>query len=227
VKVHFESQDVLVIEKPAGHLSVPSSKGKSDPRPVAGILAQNQWGPLFPVHRLDFEVAGLLIFAKSSKAQTQLHEIWESESGIVKTYRALSGEQSFTHWPENIQGADREWTHKASSGRWESLISQGKKRSFIASHGKKSLTQYQILEPGIWDLNPITGRRHQLRLEMSRHGFPILGDVLYGGLQFSKLQDEIALVAYKIEFQKKGNLQLPDGFELGWNWTEWKQKFNP
>lgn len=226
MKVHFQSQDVLVIEKPAGYLSVPSSLGKSDSRPVVGILAQKEWGPLFPVHRLDFEVAGLLIFAKNSQAQKDLHQIWQLENGITKTYKALSSDQSFDHWPKAVEGAVHNWKLTSQSGQWESLIAEGKKRSFIASYGKKSLTSYNQLEPFIWDLIPHSGRRHQLRLEMSRHGYPILGDTLYGAQRLSKVENEIALVAYKIEFHKKGNLQLPDHLELGWNWTEWKQKFN-
>jgi len=227
VKIHFESEDVVVVEKPAGYLSVPSSLGKKDSRPVAGILAQNQVGPLFPVHRLDYEVAGLLIFAKNEKAQTILHKIWESEDGVKKTYKALSVGQSFDHWPANISGAERAWSVKEVSGTWESLIAQGKKRSFIADYGKPSLTYYHYHQDGVWDLQPITGRRHQLRLEMSRHGFPIIGDTLYGGLKKPDHKDEIALVAYKIQFHNKLNLQLPDSFEMGWNWLEWKEKFNP
>ena len=227
MKILFENQDVAIIEKPAGFLSVPSSLGKSDPRPVAGILAQEKLGKLYPVHRLDFEVAGLLIFARHAKAQAQLHEIWESDHGVEKNYRALSGTQDFSHWPENIEGADRKWKPQALTGIWKSQIAQGKKRSFIAHHGKTSLTKYQIFDSAFWDLSPITGRRHQLRLEMSRHGFPILGDALYGGRTFSHLKGEIALVAYKIVFHKKLNLQLPDTFELSWNWSTWKEKFDP
>lgn len=228
MKILLQNQDVAIVEKPAGFLSVPSSLGKSDPRPVAGILAQEKLGKLYPVHRLDFEVAGLLIFARHAKAQTQLHEIWESGHGVEKIYRAHSrSTQDFSHWPEKIEGADRKWQAQDRSGTWESLIAQGKKRSFIVHHGKTSLTKYQILESGLWDLSPLTGRRHQLRLEMSRHGFPILGDALYGGKALSHLTNEIALVAYKIVFHKKLNLQLPDAFELSWNWSTWKEKFNP
>jgi hypothetical protein len=50
---------------------------------------------------------------------------------------------------------------------------------------------------------------------------------LYGGLIFPENRSEIALVHSRIQFHKKSNLQLPDHIELGWNWSQWMQKFSP
>ncbi|MFN9066414.1 MAG: pseudouridine synthase family protein, partial [Bdellovibrionales bacterium] len=176
LKSYFNSSDVLIVEKPAGYLSVPSILGKKDSRPVVGLIAQDQWGPLFPVHRLDLEVPGLLVFAKNSKSHKVLQHLWEKK-GVKKIYRALSGLQNFSHWPENVFGAEKDFKLTSDSELWKSKIVQGKRRSFVADHGLESLTEYKLLKTSqslnFWELSPITGRRHQLRLEMSRHGFPI------------------------------------------------------
>ena len=230
MNVLFDSEDILAIEKPAGYLSVPSSLGRKDPRPVAGLIAQETYGTLFPVHRLDFEVSGILIFAKNPRSQKKLHQIWD-EDLVEKNYLALTLTQNFDHWPAKIEGSVVGEIAIASQGQWVCKIAQGKRRSFIAAYGKPSVTDFELQKQNkdqlLWSLKPQTGRRHQLRLELSRHGFPILGDTLYGGLIFPENRNEIALVHHRIQFHKKANLQLPDHIELGWNWTQWMQKFNP
>jgi tRNA pseudouridine32 synthase/23S rRNA pseudouridine746 synthase len=230
IKAYFNTSDVLIVEKPAGYLSVPSIKGKKDPRPVVGLLAQEQWGPLFPVHRLDFEVAGLLVFAKNSPAHKILQLLWENK-GVKKIYRALSGFQGFSHWPNQVPGAEVNFKPPLNSGHWITKIVQGKRRSFVADHGLESLTEYQLLEQSQsfyhWQLSPITGRRHQLRLEMSRHGFPILGDQLYGGWKAPNQEGhEIALVASELHFHKDQRIELPERLVLDWNWDLWESRFN-
>lgn len=225
----FESRDVVVVAKPAGFLSVPSIKGKKDPRPVVGLIAQERWGKLFPVHRLDLEVAGLLVFARHPMAQRILGQAWENEQ-VRKTYRAISGLQSFAHWPEAITGADRGFKLSDPKGIWLSQLVQGKKRSFVGSHGQASKTEYQVLraENSVmhWNLFPITGRRHQLRVELSRHGFPILGDTLYGGVVIKSVSNEIALVAEALHFNKINKIELPEFIQLDWNWKQWEEKFS-
>jgi tRNA pseudouridine32 synthase/23S rRNA pseudouridine746 synthase len=231
LKAYFDSKDILVVEKPAGFLSVPSVMGKKDTRLVVGILAQNQWGPLFPVHRLDFEVAGLLVFAKNAQAHKILQQMWENK-GVHKTYRALSLGQDFSHWPQNVPGADLNFELSNTSGIWTSRIEQGKRRSFIAEHGLESRTDFKLIaENSIlksWQLSPITGRRHQLRLEMSRHGFPIRGDSLYGGTKATHQEpQEIALVASELHFHKDLRIELPEHLVLDWNWNLWESRFAP
>ena len=64
---------VVVVDKPAGWLSVPSHAGTADPRPVVGTRLQTQLGGrLWPVHRLDEDVSGLLLFARSAAAHRGL-----------------------------------------------------------------------------------------------------------------------------------------------------------
>ncbi len=221
MKILFQSRDVVAVHKPSGWLSVPSIQGKKDPRPVAGLSLREQVGSVYPVHRLDFEVEGILLFALHPKAQKILHKIWEEKS-VKKIYFAKTSLQSFTHWPEKVAGLVLEEINPGQCGLWESLIVQGKRRSFVAEHGQKSLTQYELQQRSqsgcLWRLSPLTGRRHQLRLELSRHGFPIWGDKLYGSsVEYG--MNKIGLVAAEIHFEQNYNLGLPKSISIGWDQT--------
>lgn len=219
MKILFQSEDVVIVHKPAGWLSVPSIQGKKDPRPVVGLKLRDTFGSVYPVHRLDFEVEGVLLFALHTKAQSLLHKIWDDKS-VRKTYQAVTGLQDFSHWPQNVEGLIKDPVAEGSQGVWHSKIVQGKRRSFVAPHGQDSDTQYELLSQSEnesrWQLSPITGRRHQLRLELSRRGFPILGDHLYGSRVQLK-ENHIALAATQLSFEKTFNLHLPNEIKIEWD----------
>ncbi|MGZ3772581.1 MAG: RluA family pseudouridine synthase, partial [Bdellovibrio sp.] len=89
---------------------------------------------------------------------------------------------------------------------WKSCILRGKRRAYESPQGKPSLTLAKYLNVDenqylMWDLQPVTGRSHQLRFDLSRHGFPIVGDKLYGS-NIELKNDSIALRSYEIDFSK-------------------------
>jgi 23S rRNA-/tRNA-specific pseudouridylate synthase len=218
MKVVFENQDLISVFKPANWLSVPSHGGSTDPRPVVGLELQRQLGQrIFPLHRLDYGVSGILAFAKTPESQRKILRSWE-KGKVRKVYQALTSPQNFDHWPEERAGSLRE-AFMESSTPWVSSIVAGKKRSFVAPHGDKSITRYQKKEQTprhiLWELEPVTGRRHQLRLELSRRGFPIWGDELYGGQKRPGQPEGIALVAILLHIQDHPEMTLD------WNWEPW------
>lgn len=177
----YEDRRVVVIDKPAGWLSVPSRIGADDGRPCAGRRLEAQLGArLWPVHRLDLEVSGLIVFAKDAEAHRLLSQAFEGRT-VRKTYAGRSEGQP----PED-----------APLGRevlWESTLLRGKKRAYVHPAGKPAQTLATLLavEPlrgdgGAgghvlrWRLRPLTGRAHQLRVELARRGCPLCGDTLYG-----------------------------------------------
>jgi tRNA pseudouridine32 synthase/23S rRNA pseudouridine746 synthase len=167
MKIIFQNENFIVIDKPAEVLSVPA-RFKEDDRPVAGLLLQEELGQqVFPVHRLDFEVSGILVFALAAQAHTVANK-WFENKQIQKIYQAYTeGEPPSKNQFE-----------------WKSILLRGKKRAFESPHGKNSLTKAEFLKSDskglAWNLEPVTGRSHQLRYECAKHGFPILGDKLYG-----------------------------------------------
>jgi tRNA pseudouridine32 synthase/23S rRNA pseudouridine746 synthase len=170
-EVVFENMDLIAVDKPHGWLTTPAREA-TDPRPCLGRELQTAVGrQIFPIHRLDFEVSGVVLFAKTKDAHTAAQKWFESGT-IVKTYQAFSA----------AFGDISEWNEWQV---WKSRIAKGKKRAFEAAHGKDAETRVRVIEElnklFRWELVPMTGRPHQLRFEMYKHGFSILGDVLYGG----------------------------------------------
>ncbi len=218
IQIVFENSHFVICDKPAGVLSTPSRLGAEDERNCLGIALQKQLGlQIYPVHRLDFEVSGLVMYAKSAEAHRKANA-WFEHKTVSKTYRALTTAQDFSHIPDNVKNTREKFTVVAGQKfEWKSRILRGKRRAFESPEGKDSLTLAEYLGTNgngylQWDLQPVTGRSHQLRFDLSRHGFPIVGDVLYGSKVPGESKDAIALRAYKIDFSKAPGaqeLQLP------------------
>ncbi len=196
IKIILKNQHFVVIDKPCEILSVPSRMGTADPRPVAGIMVQGLLSTkIFPVHRLDEAVSGLLIFALTAEAQRAGNR-WFEHHEIVKTYAALTSADIPNEFMSH--GPDTAW------GTWTCKLAKGKKRAFIAPHGKDSVTHFRLIyrrssEPSLWHLQPATGRSHQLRFEMAKHMMPIDGDKLYGSNVPSKSGMGIDLRSFHLD----------------------------
>ena len=184
IHIVFQNENFVVCDKPASVLSVPS-RDRHDPRGCLGIALQHQLKQsVLPVHRLDFEVSGLILFALNKKAH-RISQDWFEKRSISKMYTAVTSLQDFTHWPEAIPTVrDKIDLQLQKNFLWKTKIQRGKRRSFESPHGEWSETRAQIEKVDgskvSWNLFPLTGKPHQLRLELSRRGFPIHGDSLYG-----------------------------------------------
>lgn len=218
MKIVFENDSFVFVNKAPMVLTVPPRM--KDKRPVLGLQLQEKLKiQIFPVHRLDFEVSGLVCFAKNEKAHRK-SQYWFEDQRVVKYYEAVTTKQSFGHWPGNVANPkDKIDEQVGSSFQWESKILRGKKRSFFSPAGDMAQTVATIekVEPQqlVWILNPITGKPHQLRLELSFHGFPIHGDELYGSK--IKSNNGISLHSYKLDFSKINKdhrFELPDVIEV-------------
>ena len=218
-KIIFQNDDWIAADKPAGWLSVPSRYEKNDDRPVLGrVLEKQTRARMYPIHRLDQEVSGIVLFAKTEDAQRRANR-WFETRVVHKVYQAISRDQDFSHWPADLKRADRE-VPEDTDVEWKSRILRGKRRSYEHAKGDPAVTIARRLpraEDGMlhWLLTPLTGRSHQLRFEMSRHGFPIRGDELYGSKE--EWPDGIALRAVKLDFadipesERRG---LPERLEI-------------
>ena len=218
----WQNGSLVAVDKAAGVLSVPGRQGASDPRPVLGLWLQQQLGQrVWPVHRLDFEVSGLVVFALTAEAHRKACQIFEQRR-VAKSYEALTG---FTSQPAT--GANFEW---------RSLLVRGKRRSFEAPHGDLAVTQaryegsvaaahagaFAAFAPlCMWRLLPQTGRSHQLRVHLANNGYPIAGDGLYGGPSNGEAQTEIALRSVSLAFSEAADrnaLNLPAMLQVASLW---------
>jgi len=190
----FENEHFLIVDKPSGWLTVPGRTGDADPRPCL-VTHLAKTGKFLPVHRLDAEVSGIVAFAKSAEPH-RLANVWFEERLIKKTYEALSEKPVTVEFPLE------------TTLTWKSKLLRGKKRAYEKPFGKDCVTQAIFRgnverdgkARGHFKLHPLTGRPHQLRFEMAKHGFPIWGDGLYGSVSVFK-EGAIALRAVHLDFK--------------------------
>ncbi len=146
---------------------------KSAAGAVARLLAACGEDPaetLLLVHRLDVGTSGVVLLAKSDAAHRALSRAFQSRVAR-KTYRALA------------------WGHLTPArGLYDDSLGRDPKdgrRMRVRADGKPSATRYETVArlPSVTDLRlfPETGRTHQIRIHLSAHGHPIVGDDLYGG----------------------------------------------
>ncbi|MBY0385773.1 RNA pseudouridine synthase [bacterium] len=196
IAVLFQNSHAVIVDKPSGWLSVPGRDAK-DERPIVGRTLETQLNTkIYPVHRLDAEVSGLMLFSLSGEFHKEANQLFENQQ-IKKTYQAFTSLGSFIENEKLI---------------WKSKILRGKKRAYEADYGKPSITHAMVVQKNAnameWRLNPITGRAHQLRFELTKHNCPIIGDTLYGST-VAWIQAGIALRAIKIDF--------PEDFASRWS----------
>ncbi len=185
--------------------------GLDETRPILGLLLERDLGiKIFPIHRLDFEVSGLIMFAKTPSAQRSGNQ-WFEKKEVTKIYYAQS--KSIDKKATNNFKVMEEYL-------WTCKLLRGKKRAYESPMGKESLTKAVLVkcEQDVyhWELSPITGRSHQLRYELFRHGQAIIGDELYSSLE-AYASGGIALRAFQINFKDAPGFQnffLPEKLEI-------------
>ncbi len=216
--VHHDA-NFIICDKPAGVLSVPS-RDRHDPRGCLGIELQHHLRQsVLPVHRLDFEVSGLIIFALNKNAH-QIAQHWFEKKSISKMYTAETSLQDFSHWPAAIPTVtEKVELDLKKTFHWKTQILRGKRRSFESPHGEWAETRAQITQVTEaqvhWNLFPLTGKPHQLRLELSRRGFPIDGDHVYGSKIKLPAASGISLRAVCLDLSRVPNrLGLPEKISL-------------
>ena len=222
IRIIFENEHFVICDKENGVLSTPSRFEERDSRICLGTSLQNQLGlQIYPIHRLDFEVSGLVMYGKNANAHRWANHLFESKV-VQKTYRALTTSQDFSHIPENIKNSRKSFDLGSEHHfEWRAQVLRGKRRAYETPQGKTSLTLADFVGYNgknllRWDLQPVTGRSHQLRFDLSRHGYPIVGDELYGS-KVALRPEAIALQAYRIDFSKVQGLApwgLPDAIEI-------------
>lgn len=176
IPVIYEDEDILVVSKPSGILSIPDrfDPGKEN---LLDILSE-QHGRTWVVHRLDRETSGLLLFARNEEAHRQLSMQFENRE-VQKIYSAL------------VEGRIPDEEGEIDLPIAESRTQAGK--MMVANHGKPSYTLYRVVERfrfhTLVDANIMTGRTHQIRVHFSAIGFPLAVDSLYGNHSAFYLSD--------------------------------------
>lgn len=196
MEIVYEDNHVIVVSKSAGEIV---QGDKTGDKPLSEFVKEylktkySKPGNVFcgVVHRIDRPVSGLVIFARTSKALTRLNEMLRKNE-IHKTYWAM-----VEGHPEQEEGTLECWMY--SDGRMN--------KSFVCGpdhpEAKKAVLIYRTVAKGerytILEVELITGRKHQIRLQLSRMGHPIQGDLKYGARR-SNPDGGISLIAKEIDF---------------------------
>ena len=169
---------LAVICKPAGWLVHATALDRGETRVVLQALREQLGQTVFPLHRLDKATSGVLAFALDSNTARSLGECFERGEGIRKTYRAI-----VRGWPTGDRLIDHPLTRMKddrSESRTHSLPAQTHLRmrhrgALPVAHGPYPEIRYAELE-----LQPLTGRRHQIRRHLKHIAHPVIGDSTHG-----------------------------------------------
>lgn len=193
----YEDNHIIIVNKEPGEIV---QGDKTGDRPLSDIVAEylkakyNKPGNVFVgvTHRLDRPVGGVVIFAKTSKALARLNEMFR-EGKVHKTYWALTrnvpepAEGTLTHYITTTERNNKSYaTLTPKAGSKEARLGY----RTIGHSDRFSLVEVKLL----------TGRKHQIRVQLSAIGCPIRGDLKYGDKR-SNPDGSISLLARSVSFE--------------------------
>jgi tRNA pseudouridine32 synthase/23S rRNA pseudouridine746 synthase len=172
INVLYADEVLLVLDKPAGLLSVPG-KGE-DKQDCLSSRLQLHYPAARVVHRLDQATSGLLVMALGANAQRALNDAFASRQVHKRYVAVVDGllESTAETWAMIDLPILLDWPNRP--------------RRIIDAQGKPSCTRWRVLQHNPTaqttrlELEPVTGRSHQLRVHLQALQHPILGDALYG-----------------------------------------------
>jgi tRNA pseudouridine65 synthase len=169
----YRDEHLVAVNKPSGLLVHRSALDRHTRDNAVDLLQTQLQQSLFPVHRLDKPTSGVLLFALSSTIARDLAAQFDARE-ITKTYLAVVRGYSPLQGTIDNPVKDKDQPHKPkkdASTRFETL----QQIELPVRVDRYPTSRYSLVK-----LQPLTGRRHQLRLHMKHIGHPILGDTSYG-----------------------------------------------
>lgn len=175
-QILYEDNHVIVAVKPAGILSQADGSDRPDMLTILKEYIKEKYdkpGEVFLglVHRLDMPTAGIMVFARTSKAASRLSEDIRNRK-VLKQYYALT-----YGGPKENSGVYKDYLSKDG----ETNVSK------VDKDGKLSELAFEVLGRAegktLWKVDLHTGRSHQIRVQLSSRGYPIVGDEKYGHVQ--------------------------------------------
>lgn len=198
VNILFEDEQIMVVKKDAG---IPVQAGKLRMMDLQGLIKNELYRRdpkkgepyLGMIHRLDQPVEGILVFGKTPFASRELSK-QVTDGTMEKRYLAL-----ICGKPSQKQGTLVDYLKKDGKTNRSMVVSKDSKE------GKRSELQYRVLEERqegtLTEIRLLTGRHHQIRVQMAHAGWPLYGDTKYHpGFMENTEYVQTALCAYRLAF---------------------------
>lgn len=185
----YQDEQLVVVNKPAGMLVHRSRVADGETRFLLQTLRDQLGQHLYPVHRLDRPTSGAMVLALSSDMASRLAAVWHQQVvskrylAVVRGYMAAQGELDHPLVPEadkRLAGSANREAQEARSG-WRTLA----QAELPLAVGPYASARYSLVE-----LQPFTGRRHQLRRHCAHLRHPIIGDVNHGDNKHNRAMRE-------------------------------------
>ena len=195
IDILYEDGQLLVCRKPAG---VPVQSGKVGQKDMVSILRNYRNGKegdtyIGLVHRLDQPVQGVMVFAKTKMAAAGLSR-QITDGRMKKQYLAVTCGK-----PMKKQGALVDYLLKDGRTNTSSIVPEGTKGA------KRAELRYRIIAetPGyaLAEIELLTGRHHQIRVQMAGAGMPLAGDRKYNLSDAGQTEKYVALAAHRLSFE--------------------------
>jgi 23S rRNA (cytosine1962-C5)-methyltransferase len=201
----FEDEHVLAVNKPGGWSTHSPASHAGEGLYEWLRDREPRWSGLSIIHRLDKGTSGLVLFGKTAAANRSLSRQFE-KGAVAKTYLLLT---------------DRRPTFQELRAR-SALVRSGEKFVARPVHAGAVIAETVFRPAGpMIEASPLTGKTHQIRVHAAEHGFPILGDPLYGGspaprlcLHAAKLSLEHPVSGERLELSAPVNFEADSAFSL-------------
>ncbi len=181
----FEDTDLLVINKPEGVLSHPNPGTKSPasafegPYDLAERRFQTPQGPIWLIHRLDQDTSGVLLAAKNKKSVAACRNAFENRQ-VKKNYIALVSRRPM---PPHGIWRDTLMENRSSGGIRSAINYAGKPNAFLNYKMKEYFQKFNL---SLLEIELLTGKTHQIRVQSTYRGHPVAGDRIYGNFTLNK-----------------------------------------
>ncbi len=192
----YEDNHIIIVNKAPGEIVQGDKTGDTPLSEIVAAYIKEKYarpGKVFigVVHRLDRPVGGIVVFTRTSKALTRLNEMFR-KGEVHKSYWAISRnrppktEDTLTHYITTVERTNRSTAHNTPR--------KDAKEARLHYRHIASSDRYHLIE-----VNLLTGRKHQIRVQLAAIGCPIKGDLKYGDKR-SNPDGSISLLARHIEF---------------------------